>query len=102
MRHDAGDRYQSINLQNRATIEYRIFKATTNVDSILKNIEFVAATIEWAGNTSMRQLGWQDFADYVGRTPGYYPHLAEWLRNHGYLKKPKAPKPPALEPKTKE
>ncbi len=102
VRHDAGDRYQSINLQNRNTIEYRIFKATTNVDSILKNIEFVAATIEWAGNTSMRQLGWQDFADYVGKTPGYYPHLAEWLRNHGYLKKPKAPKPPALEPKPKE
>jgi hypothetical protein len=37
VRHDAGDRYQSINLQNRATIEYRIFKATTNVDSILKS-----------------------------------------------------------------
>jgi len=102
VRIDNRDRYQAINLTNRHTIEFRLFKGTTNLQSVLRNLEFVAASIEWANNTSMRQLGWRDFCEYVGRTPGYYPALAKWMRMKGYIKKPKPPLPPTKKTQAKE
>lgn len=102
VRSDNRDRYQAINLTNRHTIEFRIFKGTTNLQSVLRNLEFVASSIEWANNASMKQLGWRDYCEYVGRTPSYYPALTKWMRMKGYIKKPKAPPPPSIQPATQE
>jgi len=44
-------RYRAINLQNSKTIEFRFFRGTLNVDTILASIELVDNLVDYAKNT---------------------------------------------------
>lgn len=90
-RHSSVNRYEAINLCNRETIEFRIFKGTLLLSSVLKNIEFCAALIEYCkGTAGLGDLRWEAFCSWVERTPRVWPNLSAWLREHGFMRKPKA------------
>ncbi len=61
------ERYEFINLQNKATIEFRIFKGTLNLQRLLACIEFTAALIEFCSVSSMRDMSSEAFTAYVAR-----------------------------------
>ncbi len=88
-KYPAYDRYQAINLQNENTIEFRIFKGTLLLSSVLKNIEFCAALIEYCQQAGLNDLHYMAFLRYVQRTPKVWPNLSAWLRGRGYIRAPK-------------
>jgi len=76
------DRYEAVNLVNRDTIEFRMFKGTLKKESLFKAIEFCDAMIHFCmmGNYGIaycRELN--NFVDYVGLRAKDYPHLYAFI-----------------------
>lgn len=75
-----GDRYQAVNLCNRNTIEFRVFKGTLRYASVMAAIEFANAVVQFAGpaNGVGYNLKAPAFLDYINTNP---------MRKHtGYLR----------------
>jgi hypothetical protein len=85
----AGGRYQAINLENPNTIEFRIFRGTLKKESFFKNLEFVAACVDFAKSTGLRDLRSIDFLRFVDSRRKDYPALVAWLRSKNYIPSPK-------------
>jgi hypothetical protein len=64
---DRHDRYQAINIENRETIEFRIFKGTLKYESIMAAIEFTNALVNFCNDTSGSgfQLTTQAFLRFI-------------------------------------
>ena len=73
------ERYEALNLCNRSTIEFRIFKGNTKVERIMKCLEFVVATVAWSRDRSYRELGYKNFMGYVSRNGKQYPNLKKFI-----------------------
>lgn len=84
------DRYEAVNLQPSRTIEFRLFRGTLSTNGFMKNLEFVHAIIAYCRQSGINQNRWNQFAQWVGRTPKVYPHLANWMRDRDDLPKVKA------------
>lgn len=50
-----GDRYNAINITNRDTIEFRLFRGTLNYKTLSATIEFVKLFCEWAESATLEQ-----------------------------------------------
>jgi hypothetical protein len=75
-------RYEAINLQNDATVEFRIFGSTVDPKLILTRLEFVHCLTVWVKDQSMLHLTWNNFTDYVRENNALYSNLVEWLKNN--------------------
>ena len=76
------DRYEAINLVNKDTIEFRIFKGTLKAPSFFKALEFCDALIHFClmGTNSISYCRSLDnFIDYVGLRAKDYPHLYAFI-----------------------
>lgn len=74
--------YEALNLQNKDTIEFRLFKATLKADHILADIEYCHALSYWARDNSLREAeNWPAFWEWVVQRPKTYPHLIEFFSN---------------------
>lgn len=60
-----GARYTAINLENDATIEFRIFRGTLDAKAIKRNIALVTAFCRFVKATSLRQLWRDDFIAWL-------------------------------------
>lgn len=72
------DRHEAINLMNRHTIEFRIFKGTLKRATFFKALEFVDAAIRFCscGENSIKHCQSADnYIEYVKRNKKSYPHL---------------------------
>jgi hypothetical protein len=76
--HDPVKRYEMLNLENRHTVEFRIFAATTRKDKMLARLEFVQAAIEFCEQASCQHLTSDRFTAWLERQPGF-KHLKELL-----------------------
>lgn len=65
-----GNRYEAINLCNEKTIEFRIFRGSTKLETILTALEFVNVSLDFAQQTSIQNLGYKDFIKFVNKTKG--------------------------------
>jgi hypothetical protein len=72
------DRYVALNLKNSNTIEFRVFKGTLNVDTILAYIEFCDAFVCWCKEASVMSIFtwtvsdmWESFVDFVTKSKTY-------------------------------
>lgn len=77
-----GSRYEAVNLVNRDTIEFRIFKGTLKRESFYKAIEFCDALIKFCdtaihGITYCRKK--ENFIDFVVKKQKDYPHLYAFI-----------------------
>lgn len=73
------NRYTAVNLQNRHTIEIRIFRGTLNPRSFWKNIEFLQALIEYTKNATLNEIDEAHFLTYVYSHKREYINLYNWL-----------------------
>ena len=73
------DRYEAVNLTNDNTIEFRIFKGNLKTDRILKNLQFVHATIEFTRTRSYRDLSADAFKEFVSRNRKQYQQLHDFI-----------------------
>lgn len=61
----AEDRYEMINLQNRKTIEFRIFKGSLKYEAIIAAIEFCHAVLNFAAINSNLHLSTEAFLKFI-------------------------------------
>lgn len=60
-------RYQAINLQNKNTVEFRIFRGTLNIDTFIATLQLVSNLCELACLESFdefKELSWEDVVNY--------------------------------------
>lgn len=79
---ERNSRYEAVNLRNRDTIEFRIFKGTLKRESFYKAIEFCDALIKFCdtgvhGITYCRNK--ENFIDFVTKKQKDYPHLYAFI-----------------------
>jgi len=103
------DRYEALNLANKATVEFRIFRGTLKRESLFKSLEFCDALIHFCKDCSVNVSDTRrvdKFIEYVKLNSKEWPHLwaficARWLGIENKLTKqygfPLAPSPAEVE-----
>jgi len=79
---DQSDKYSSLHVK-RKTVEFRIFRPSCRVTTILKNLCFCLAVREFCIGASINRLSWQDFLAWLAK-PAHratYAELHVWLRD---------------------
>jgi hypothetical protein len=76
-----GDKYRAINTSPNETVEFRIFRGNLRPSRILKNIEFVAAVIEFWNTKTKAKVDFSDFASFVTANKVKYPYLEAYISN---------------------
>ena len=54
------DRYHAINVTNKNTVEFRIFKGTIDVDQVIANLQLVDVLVDLANSKDGFDVEWQD------------------------------------------
>jgi hypothetical protein len=77
----AGDRYLAVNLQNRKTVEVRMFRGSLKPERLIANIEFLHALVSYTRDMTTQQafaggMKFDVFAHYALMQRDTYPHLA--------------------------
>lgn len=81
-------RYEAINLLNHNTIEFRIFRGNLRKERIMKNLEFVKATIDFTRDRSYRDLTTPSFLKFISGNRKHYKHLHDYLNNVHFYPNP--------------
>jgi hypothetical protein len=79
----ANHRYKAINLQNTYTVEFRFFKGTLKVNTILASIQWIDVIIKYCRQTQLKDLfnvTWNDIFANTGHS-----ELTEYLKQRGLL-----------------
>lgn len=83
--HQSQDRYEAVNVTNRHTIEFRIFKGSLKYESVISAIEFANAMIEFTKPYSgygCRDLTAECFMDFISKKmPSETKTLREYINN---------------------
>lgn len=86
------DRYRAVNLTNRDTIEFRLFRGTLRYNTFVATLQLVNEICELACRLSddeMANLTWSDFCARVGNLN--YPELIQYLKERRlYVNEPVA------------
>lgn len=86
------EKYAAVNTRHPHTIEFRIFKSSTDPVELKRNLQFVKTLCEFAKScTSLRQTTHSSaYLEYVNQpmVRKEHPELTDYLRNSGYLTKP--------------
>lgn len=61
------DRYEALNFQPERTIEYRLYRGTLKVETIMACLEFTWLSYWFARQTSITQLGTEDFIKWISQ-----------------------------------
>lgn len=72
-------RYVAVNLENRSTVELRIFRGNLKPESFFKNIEYCVAAYHYTKSAAMGDVTTPKFAAWVVRNKKDFPNLAQWL-----------------------
>ena len=91
------DRYEAVNFQNSATVEFRLFKGTLRYESIMACLEFSYITWFFSRDMGVTELTTDKFLEYICQ-PSKLKHtkfLREYLRSKNFslpikVKQPKA------------
>jgi len=75
------DHYSAVNLNNKDTVEVRIFRGTLEPLYFHKNIEFLHAVFKYTRDHSPKQMEYVSFINYVQQHRKLYPCLWEFLTN---------------------
>ena len=87
---DYTERSSAVNLHNRPTIEFRIFRGTLNTMCFSKNLEFVKSLIQWVKvtglNTVKGKQGLKSYLSFVAKNYNDYENLCFFLSRRDYRK----------------
>ena len=72
------NRYVAVNLLNSNTIEFRLFRGTLKLNTILASLQLVDAICETAirlSDSGLQSLSWSEFVSHIE-----YPELIRYLK----------------------
>ena len=77
----AGERYKALNINNKNTLEFRIFATPMNFKTFCKNIEFCDALTSFcsSGNSGIKEMNVEHFVNFINKTKSEYPNLIKFL-----------------------
>lgn len=78
-------RYSALNLRNRDTIEFRIFRSTLKKENLFGALEFCDAIINYCDNTELEAINVDGFKSYVINSK--YEFLKKYMINLKLIKK---------------
>ncbi|MBS5135695.1 MAG: amidoligase family protein [Oscillospiraceae bacterium] len=76
-----GGRYTCVNLQNRSTVEFRMFRGTLKVNTILATLQLLDRICDAAlclSDDELRTMAWTTFVS--GIHPSQFPQLVQYLK----------------------
>jgi hypothetical protein len=76
------DRYIAVNMENRRSIELRIFRGTLKPSSFFKSVEYVHALFSYSLVAGLNDLGDDSFVEWIGRHAKTYKYLQTYLTGH--------------------
>jgi hypothetical protein len=81
-------RFEALNLTNRRTIEFRLFKSSTEANIVRSNLEYCYAVIEFCTpGRSLRELyNVAYFCNYVAANAARFPALASRIAQNSYAR----------------
>lgn len=84
-----GFKYEAVNLEHSASLEFRIFKGTLRAQSFFKALEFVLALSEFCRSTFnvRKAMALSTFIRYVNENASKYPNLDSFIQNRWYGKR---------------
>jgi len=96
------DRYEALNFQPRKTVEFRLYRGTLKVETIMACLEFTWLSYFFAKQTSITHLGTEDFIKWISlpQNKRESRYLRRLLRAKGII--PAASTPVALEAETSD
>ena len=77
------NRSSAINLMPSNTIEFRLFRGTLNMNSFLKNLQFVKSSLDWADNVSLieaNENGLKSYLNFLEKNQKDYYDLCWFLK----------------------
>ncbi len=77
-------RYQAVNLNNYHTVEFRFFRGTLCLDTIIASIQFVHVLIEYVKNTQLKDIFNRSFREIFSNTE--FVELTEYLKKRNIVK----------------
>jgi hypothetical protein len=83
---DHSERYNALNLRNKATVEFRIFASTTSYDEFIMRLEFCEAVASYCSPCqsdapNLKDVTkWAWFAKYVMKNNQQWPLLAKFIK----------------------
>jgi len=78
-------RSSAINLHNSNTIEFRLFRGTLNIQSFMKNLEFVHSIIHWSKDVSFNESSSLDsYLAFLRANQLEYSNLCLFLKRRGF------------------
>jgi hypothetical protein len=81
VKNNYSDRYRAINLTNRSTIEFRLFRGTLRYNTLIATLQLVNEICEVACclcDDELARLTWTDFCARIGNLE--YPELVQYLK----------------------
>lgn len=82
--HSPLSRYEAVNLCNRDTIEFRVFKGTTDTMHVLADIEFCEALVRWSMTNSVQECdSVPAFLTWVRERADVYSNLLTYITKRG-------------------
>jgi len=72
-------RYRAVNLENRHTVEVRIFRGTVSRSGFWANLEFLHAAIEYSRHNSVNDMRVGKFTEWVQQRPKEYKRFINTL-----------------------
>lgn len=79
------NRYEAVNLQNSATIEFRIFRGSLKPERFLKNLDFIASTIAFCVRSGIRELTIPAYLKWFKEHRKDYEYLDSWLVQNRHI-----------------
>lgn len=77
-----GERYNVLNLNNKATLEFRLFQGTTNFNTIKRSMQFCLAIAEYCKNLTMPVKEFtkhENFVEWIKTQRKVYPELVNFI-----------------------
>lgn len=74
----SGSRYMALNLQNRHTIEFRLFRSTLNPSTYLATVQLVASIVHVCNTYPIEDIDFNKVVDAYD-----YPYLKEYIARRG-------------------
>lgn len=82
------ERYEVLNVNNRETLEFRLFKGSLRPERLWRALEFAHSLVYFCRASGLHELRYTDYLHWLGKRRKDYPAMAEWAL-------PKAAKLPA-------
>jgi hypothetical protein len=81
-----GPRYTAVNINNKHTVEVRIFGSTTNIDNLYAKVQICLSAFEYTQNENVLNVTTDDYLNYIEQNKDRFKELYFYLKARNIVK----------------